>query len=117
MVRQGKIEVHSKTDIERLTKGTVHLSNGESLQADVLVCATGWKKEPSIRFANFGTAGIGLPDPRPKQAELATQYDEKILQLYPRLREQPTLNFKPKSDPYRLYVERILLWQSRVADA
>ena len=105
MVRQGKIQVHSKVDVERLTKRTVHLSNGESLTADALICATGWRKEPPLQFANFGTAGIGLPHPRPEQAKLATEYDEKILTLYPRLRDQPPLNFKPKNDPYRMYVQ------------
>lgn len=83
MVRQGKIEVHSKTDAEHPKKSMVHLSSAESLHADVLVCATGWRKESSIRFSSFGTAGIGLPDSRPKEGELSTQDDEKILTLYP----------------------------------
>lgn len=108
MVRQGKIQVHAKTDVDRLTKHTVHLSNGEAINADVLICATGWRKEPPIRFVNFGIAGIGLPCTGPEQVKLATEYDERILDLYPRLRDQPPLNFKPRNDPYRMCVD--LTW-------
>jgi hypothetical protein len=113
MVRDGKINVHL-ADIERLTKHTVHLTNGTDLETDVLLCATGWKKDPSIRFLNFGTAGIGLPHSPTEQSKLVTETDEKILNLYPRLRAQPPLNFKPKSDPFRLY--RFIVPPNRIND-
>lgn len=102
MVRNGKIHVHS-ADVERLTKNTVHLTDGTELKSDVLVCATGWRKDPSIRFLNFGPAGIGLPQTPSEQAELAKEADEKLLNLYPRLRNQPSLNFEQKGDPFRMY--------------
>ena len=102
MVKQGKINVHL-ADVERLTRKTVHLSDGTELTTDVLICATGWQKDPSIRLREFGTAGIGLPHTPTERAKLATEADDKILNLYPRLRNQPVLNFKPKSDPFRLY--------------
>lgn len=113
MVRDGKINVHL-ADVERLTKHNVHLTDGTDLEADVLICATGWKKDPSIRFLNLGTAGIGLPHPPAEQAKLVTQTDEEILRLYPRLRNQPPLNFKPKSDPFRLY--RFIVPPNRIKD-
>ena len=113
MVRDGKINVHN-ADVERLTKKTVHLNNGTELEADVLLCATGWQKNPSIRFLNFGTAGIGLPHPPTEQSRLATDTDEEIFKLYPRLRNQPTLNAKPKSDPFRLY--RFMVPPNRIND-
>lgn len=113
MVRTGAVRVHN-ADIERLTDHTVHLTDGTNLEADVLVCSTGWRKEPSIRFLNFGTAGIGLQHSPTEQSRLATQYDEKILSLYPKLRSQPTLNFKPKNDPYRLY--RFMVPPARLTD-
>lgn len=102
MVRQGKIHVHS-TDIEKLSKNTVHLTDGTDLKADVLICATGWRKDPTIKFVNFGSAGIGLPQSPEEQAALAKQADEKILSWYPRLQNQPKLGFEQKSDPFRLY--------------
>lgn len=103
MVKKGQISVHSMTDVQRLTKGTVHLTNGTDLETDVLVCATGWRKDPTIRFLDFGTAGIGLPQSRAEQAKLVSAADKEVLDLYPRLRNQPKLNFTPKSDPFRLY--------------
>lgn len=102
MVRKGKINVHS-ADVEKLTKNTVHLTDGTELEADVLVCATGWRKDPSIKFLNFGSAGIGLPQTPAEQAKLAKEADEKILNLYPRLRNQPPMRFEQKGDPFRLY--------------
>ena len=113
MVKQGKINVHL-ANVERLTKNTVHLSDGTQLSTDVLVCATGWQKDPSIQFVNFGTAGIGLPHPLPEQAKLSTAIDEKILKLYPKLQEQPALNFTTKPRPFRLY--RFIVPPARIDD-
>ena len=114
MVKKGKINVHI-ADVERLTSGgTVHLSNGTDLKADVLVAATGWKKEPSIHFHNFGPAGIGLSCTPSEEADLSTKADDEILNLYPRLQNQPHLNFKPKPDPFRLY--RFIVPPARIND-
>ncbi|KAK4624726.1 FAD-dependent monooxygenase DEP4 [Fulvia fulva] len=113
MVKNGEVKVHS-ADVERMTDHTVHLSDGTEPKTDVLVCATGWRKEPSIRFLNFGTAGIGLPYTPTEQSSLATDYDDKILKMYPRLATQPTLNFKPKADPFRLY--RFMVPPARIED-
>lgn len=113
MIKRGEIRIHN-ADVERLTDHTVHLDNGTDLEADVLICSTGWRKEPSIRFLNFGTAGIGLKQTPTEQAKLATKYDEEILTLFPRLRNQPPLNFKPKNDPFRLY--RFMVPPARIND-
>ncbi|CAK4030697.1 FAD NAD(P)-binding domain-containing [Lecanosticta acicola] len=113
MVKRGEIKVHI-ADIDRLTKHTVHLTNGTDLPADVLICSTGWRKEPSIRFLNFGTAGIGLPQNPSEQAALITAYDSKLLKMYPRLTNQPTLNFQPKANPFRLY--RFMIPPARIQD-
>ena len=40
-VKKGKINVHV-ADVERLTEKTVHLTDGQDLKADVIVCATEW---------------------------------------------------------------------------
>ncbi|KXT15400.1 hypothetical protein AC579_2214 [Pseudocercospora musae] len=113
MVKCGEVRIHI-ADVERLTDHTVHLTDGTDLEADVLVCSTGWKKEPSVKFLNFGTAGIGLKQTPTEQAKLVTQYDEEILTQFPRLRAQPPLNFKPKNDPFRLY--RFMVPPARIND-
>ncbi|KAK4502677.1 hypothetical protein PRZ48_006103 [Zasmidium cellare] len=113
MIKRGDVRVHN-ADVERLSSHTVHLTDGTDLEADVLVCSTGWKKEPSIRFLNFGTAGIGLDHTPAEKSKLVTQYDDQILKLYPKLKNQPPLNFKPKADPFRLY--RFMVPPTRIND-
>ncbi|KAJ5621147.1 hypothetical protein N7510_005131 [Penicillium lagena] len=48
-VREGKISIHI-ADLAYLSKGRVHLSTGEMLDADALACCTGWKTVPTIQF-------------------------------------------------------------------
>ncbi|KAF2764548.1 dimethylaniline monooxygenase (N-oxide forming) [Teratosphaeria nubilosa] len=103
MVKDGRVRIHSKVDVDHLTKHNVHLTNGEILSADVLVAATGWRKEPAIDFVNFGDAGIGLALSEEEQKRLATAADEKVLTKFPCLRDQPALNFKQPKSPFRLY--------------
>ena len=114
MIKKGQIKVHI-ADISHLTGGpdTVHLDNGESFPADLIVTATGWKKEPSVKF-NLGPNGIGLPYSASTQAQLATQADSEVLKRFPRLADQPALKFKPKSDPFRLY--RFMVPPTRIND-
>lgn len=113
MIKRKEVTIHN-ADVDRLTDHTVHLTDGTELKADVLVCSTGWRKEPSIRFLNFGTAGVGLTQTPSEQKDLTTQYDSEILSRYPRLKDQPPLNFKPKADPYRLY--RFMVPPARIND-
>jgi cation diffusion facilitator CzcD-associated flavoprotein CzcO len=114
MVKKGQIKVHI-ADIDHLSGGpdTVHLDNGESFPADILITATGWKKEPSVQF-KLGPNGIGLPYSAAAQKQLATDADEEILKRFPRLADQPSLPFKPKSDPFRLY--RFMVPPTRIND-
>ncbi|KKY26504.1 putative flavin-binding monooxygenase-like family protein [Phaeomoniella chlamydospora] len=103
MIKDSRINVYV-ADVDHLSDKTVHLTTGGSLPANVLVCSTGWKKEPSIKFYNFGTAGIGLPQPENEQLRLSQQADTEILHRFPRLQQQPTLRYTPKTaNPYRLY--------------
>ena len=113
MIRDGKINVHL-TNVDHLTEKTVHLADGTDIKADILVCATGWRKDPGMTFSNFGSAGIGLQHTSTEQSRLITDADERLLTMYPRLRNQPTLNFKPKNDPYRLY--RFMVPPARIKD-
>lgn len=100
--KKGQLRIHV-ANVDHLSEKTVHLSTGEALKADLAVCATGWQKDPQIKFVNFGDAGIGLPQPPAEQVKLVTAADEKILSMFPRLKDQPKLNFQQSNDPFRLY--------------
>lgn len=113
MVKDGRVKIHVE-NIDHLSPKAVHLTNGTKLDADVLVCSTGWKKESTIEFSKFGTAGIGLPQDKQEQIKLSAAADHQILEMYPRLKNQPELKFKPKYDPFRLY--RFMVPPARVHD-
>ncbi|KAE8391445.1 hypothetical protein BDV23DRAFT_193185 [Aspergillus alliaceus] len=49
LVRDGKVHIHI-ADVTSLSKSRVHLSNGTTLDADTIVCCTGWNAQPSVRF-------------------------------------------------------------------
>ncbi|KAK5629710.1 hypothetical protein RRF57_005425 [Xylaria bambusicola] len=60
-VRKGQIVIHH-ADAVSLRDTTVQLSNGSDLRADALVCCTGWKCTPPIKFEPEGISEeIGLP--------------------------------------------------------
>ncbi|KAH7067873.1 hypothetical protein FB567DRAFT_252532 [Paraphoma chrysanthemicola] len=109
-VRNGQIRVHI-ADIERLSDHTVHLSSGDMLEADVLICGTGWKDTPQLNFVT--SRELGLPG---HTSSLTEKYipkaDEEIFRTCPKLQNQPqSRHFKPMSDkkdeftpePYRLF--------------
>jgi len=105
MIKQGKIRVHI-ANVDHLTEHEVHLSTGDILKADVVVCATGWKKDSPLQYINFPESKLGLPQTPAEQQRLVQQADEEILTRFPRLKDQPELRsavVKPGSDPYRLY--------------
>ncbi|KAH7145470.1 hypothetical protein B0J13DRAFT_584596 [Dactylonectria estremocensis] len=103
LVKQGKIRVHID-DIDRLEPKKIMLNSGESLDADVLVLSTGWKKESSIKFSGLGPEGLGLPHTESEKQVLNKEADAKLFSLFPRLKDQPKLRFEPKGeDPLRYY--------------
>lgn len=92
-VRNGTIKVHI-ADLKHLSHKTVHLSTGESIRGDAMICSTGWKPCSTITFLPEGMdKRLGLPQtcPRPTSAEAArvSEADATILQRLPRLRDQP----------------------------
>jgi hypothetical protein len=109
-VRNGKIRVHVE-DITHLSDHTVHLSNGEELSADVLICGTGWKDTPPINFVT--DRELGLPGfTSPSIWKYIPRADAEIFEKCPKLEDQPEpRSYKPLSDdatgiinePYRLY--------------
>lgn len=103
MVKTGKVRVHI-ANVDHLTENEVHLSTGDVLKADVLVCSTGWKKESSIQYVNLPAGNIGLPHSPEEQAQLVKQADADILTRFPRLKDQPQLGSAIKAgEPFRLY--------------
>lgn len=100
LVKNGSIRVQ-EANIDRLSEKEVHLSNGKSVPADVLICATGWKKSSSVKFLN---CELRIPGTDSERQTLYQNADEKILHDYPDLASQPVLRYEPKNvDPLRLY--------------
>lgn len=109
-VRNGTIRVHI-ADITSLSHHTVHLSDNQELEADVLICGTGWKDAPQLNFVT--DRELGLPGfTSPSAWKHIPQADAEILQKCPKLQDQPQPRpHKPMTDnateivnePYRLY--------------
>ena len=102
MVRTGGLIKVYVSDIERLSPGKVHLSDGTEFESDALLAHTGWKHVPPIKFLPEGLEKeLGLPhkpdDNAPPedlacQKDLIDRADKEILQRFPRLRDQPVWN-------------------------
>lgn len=97
-------------DIARLSDHTVHVS-GLALEADVLICGTGWKDAPQLEFLTGKE--LGLPGHVSASAKQhIPQAESEILKNCPKLQHQPAprhivsmTNEKAETtpDPYRLY--------------
>lgn len=105
LVRSGKIKVHI-ADINTLSHHAVHLSNGETINADAIVCSTGWKHHPPMKFLPAQGSGVdstsmdaslGLPHYSAGTSPAIQKADKYILETFPRLRDQPVQN--PKMQP------------------
>jgi hypothetical protein len=111
LVRDGSIRVHL-SEIDHLSEKTVHLSNGENISTDLLLCATGWKSRPPIKFSPADRAAeLGMPHYSSVPHKLVDKADKVILDRFPRLKDQPDVN-KPQrieadgetpNQPFRLY--------------
>lgn len=100
LVREGKIRVHL-SDIARLEGSTVHLTSGEAVETDIVMCATGWKKESSLNFINFDK---GLKQQDTEREKLVRDADAEVCAAFPMLKDQPVLRReKPKGEPLRNY--------------
>jgi hypothetical protein len=109
-VRNGQVRVHI-ADITELSDHTVHLSSGDTLEADVLICGTGWKDTPQLNFVT--QKELGLPGHTSSSAkEHIPKADAEIFRTCPKLQNQPApRHFKPMSnkkeevtpEPYRLF--------------
>ncbi|KAK7545383.1 dimethylaniline monooxygenase (N-oxide forming) [Phyllosticta paracitricarpa] len=107
LVRCRQIRVHIAS-ITHLSARTVHLSDGQALPADALLCATGWKATPPLTFLPPGSAAsLGLPHTTKLASALVEKANATILSLFPRLKSQPPVPHRTEyantSHPFRLY--------------
>ena len=101
LVKDGTIKVHI-ADLDHLSDHTVHLSTGEELPTTALICSTGWRSTPNLRFLPEGIdRELGFPwSTDPLDSKMIKAADEEILRRFPRLRDQPTPNpkFRPLNE-------------------
>jgi cation diffusion facilitator CzcD-associated flavoprotein CzcO len=110
LVRSGQIRVHV-ADMSHLTDHTIHLTNGHALEADVLICGTGWKDAPQLNFVT--DRELGLPSHVSTSAKQhVPRADSEIIKNCPKLQNQPTPRHskvmtkdrtETTPEPYRLY--------------
>ncbi|VUC35000.1 unnamed protein product [Clonostachys rosea] len=102
-IKQGKIRVHVD-EIESLDYKRAFLVSGSIIDTDALICATGWKKNNSIRIVGLGNEGLGLPFNKSDQRLLEQKADERILYMFPSLANQPEISHQHKGEePVRYY--------------
>jgi len=100
LVKDGKIRVHLG-DIASLDGDNVRLQDGSVIQTDILICATGWKKESDLKLVNFDTT---LPLAADELSRLRTEADDQIRTGFPILKNQPVLRTQGKTgEPLRNY--------------
>ncbi|XXH01067.1 hypothetical protein Hte_007418 [Hypoxylon texense] len=101
LVKGDNINVYV-SEIDHLSPGKVHLSDGTEFESDVLLAHTGWKHVPPIKFMPEGIEGeLGIPHtPRADAPStdlandpvLTERVDKEILERFPRLKDQPIWN-------------------------
>lgn len=98
LIKNGTIKVHI-ADIDHLSDHAVHLSSGDTLPTTALICSTGWRCTPNLKFLPEGIdRDLGFPwSTDPLDSKMVEAADEEILRRYPRLRDPPHPN--PKYRP------------------
>lgn len=105
LVKSGRVVVHH-ADVASLDDGIVHLTDGDDVEADVVVCCTGWKNESTIDFGppavamEMGLPGSGLAgkEVRTKDAMLMREARQQILRQCPELLFKPLQTHRQPSD-------------------
>ncbi len=131
LVRSGRIEVHHAEVLE-VGERTVRFSDGGEVEADTIVCCTGWKCAPTIEFKpDWVVSELGLPRSGVGKEDLAATVEVRrdLVRCYPvlarpPLRRQPLgavvnsvlptaalVEARSVETPYRLY--RFLVLPSR----
>ena len=109
-MRNGNIHGHV-ADTKKFTHQTVHLPNGNTLEAEIPICGTGWKQTPQISFVTEREPGPSGHLPLTAQPYVA-EADFAIFEACPKLQDQPlSLEMKAMThdaeeitpEPYCLY--------------
>lgn len=101
------ISVH-RADITKLHGDKIHLSDGEVLQSDVLIYATGYAMHQPI-FSIEDAKEFGLPTPIDPSSPASTtsldhiEFRAQFIQRFPRLEHAPASKHPPQYTQYRLY--------------
>jgi dimethylaniline monooxygenase (N-oxide forming) len=105
------VTVH-KADITRLEGKSIYLSDGSTLQTDILIYATGYAHhEPIFSVEDSYSLGLATPishlsslepdmESRTKRAE---EMDKVVLERFPRLVNHPSIPGPPTYTQHRLY--------------
>ncbi|ETI24467.1 hypothetical protein G647_03836 [Cladophialophora carrionii CBS 160.54] len=88
LVREGKVRVHID-EVVGFGPHSVSLKSGDTLKPDVVILATGWKKEPTLQFVAGSEADVGLHHSPADLDDLAKEADREILRKLPSLNAQP----------------------------
>ncbi|KAJ5895728.1 uncharacterized protein N7473_005127 [Penicillium subrubescens] len=125
LIKDGTIKVHI-AELDHLSDHAVHLSTGEELKSTALICSTGWRATPNLKFLPEGIdRELGFPwSSDPLDEQMVKAADEEILRRFPRLRNQPTPNpkYKPLNDeaeaaaPHPFRLARFMVPLSQVKD-
>lgn len=95
LVRNGTVKVHI-ADITSLGPNRINLSDGTSIDSDILCCVTGWTMTPPLKFLPEGIEkDLGVPRNVPAHDDLndlVKKADKEILNTWPRLRDPPVQN-------------------------
>lgn len=90
IVKSDLVDIHI-ADIETLSPKTVHLSTGEALHTDALLCCTGWCGKPPFQVLPDGAeADLGLPSRTSQFDGLARRADAEIIHRFPMLAHRPS---------------------------
>ncbi len=111
VVKSEKVTIHIE-DIDHLSPKMVHLGNGDIINSDALICATGWRYRSPIKFLPEGIdEDLGLPYYSNRPDAEGLEADKEIFERYPRLAAQPILSPDLQTQageaminrPFRLY--------------
>lgn len=108
LARSGRIAAHC-AEVASLSDSAVHLSDGTVIQADAVVCCTGWEARPSLQFFPEGLAPrLGLPGSLNGNRIAEMKARTEILLAAPVLRAQPVRSLPATLRPESMKSKRPL---------
>ncbi|CAI7598934.1 unnamed protein product [Penicillium pancosmium] len=109
LVRDGKVRVHV-ADIDKLARGRICLSSQQQIDSDILICCTGWKETPGIKFLPSDINDkLGFPNsPDITSPQLREKVNQLILHQFPRLQLQPSFNRRDIHERHPIRLARFM---------